>query len=172
MHRTRFTALLDAPLWAVESALLEPAALDRLVAAAPLLQSFVLDERSERDDVVYRRARMRAALIPPFMMAALETGQLEWIERVSWSRTTHHGEFSIEPTIHERYRDRFRCRGDYRLEARGHRSERIIDLELEILAPLLGPVLERLVASQLRPQFALEARLLEARGRELARAER
>lgn len=165
--RANFTAVIDAPLESVERALLDPRTLSRIVESTILVASCEVESRTDSGRDVRRVTRMRAALTPPFLLPALSSEHLEWREIVSWDRERHRGEFAIEPLILARFRGRFECRGEYVLRAleSGSSTERAIDVEITIRARWIGPVLERIIAAQLRPQFTLEARIVEREAR-------
>lgn len=157
---------VDAPLAAVERALLAPETLPALVEALPEVRDAHEIERRTEGAWLIRSARYVARATPPGFRRLLVVPELRWIEEVRWDRETHRGTFRIVPNLKRERAHLFRCEGRYRLEPAGDATLRVVETEIEIAVRIVGPTVERLVAHQLEPHMAREAEVLARRARE------
>lgn len=160
---------VEAPLPAVEAALLDPSSVTSAPFALRTVARAELLGREDRGDVLTRRASFHLA--PGVMPGVLERlgGAVVWTEHVRWSRPAHRGAFVVRLEAPHRLRERVRCEGVYVLEASGPITTRAVLGELSVRVPLIGPTMERRVAEMLALHFEDEARMLtaSARGRAL-----
>jgi hypothetical protein len=159
---------IDAPLAAIEAALLDPQLLARLPAFAAAIASAREFARRVEGDVLARDALYVATFVPAPLVPFIPRAWATWIERTAWDRRTHSGSFVVEPQIPLALRRRVTCRGTYTLRARGRSTRRTIAGELRIDAPLIGRRAERVLARVIEDQFAGEAALLAALARAAA----
>ena len=154
---------IDAPLGEVERAVLDSSLLPEIVARAPMIAEASLVERIEGEHRIVRRVRMRSAITPPLFLRVVEGDHLEWIEEVAWDRVAHTGRVTITPNLRPERRHLLRCEGTYALMPRGERTEREVCITIDVGMRIVGPLVERLVASQLGPQLDAELAALRAR---------
>lgn len=159
---------IPAPLARVEAALLDPQLLARLPAfAAAIADARELARRVE-GDLLTREALYAAAFIPAPLVPLIPRAWATWIERTTWDRRAHAGNFTVLPQIPLALRRRVTCRGTYTLLPRGASTRRIVAGELRIDAPLVGRRAEAVLARVIDDQFAGEAALLAALARAAA----
>ena len=152
--------LVDAPLADVERAVLDPATLPRIAERAPMIaRAEVVDRRAEARSIT-RVVRMHAALTPPSFLRLLDGNELSWLETVVWDLDAHRGHFSIAPNLREERRHLFRCEGEYALLPAAAGTLRRVRAEIDARVRIVGPLVERLVATQLDLQLRVEAEVL------------
>lgn len=162
LHLT-FEHHLDAPLLAVEAALLSPASVRDAPHALCTIASAELLALDDRGDTLTRDAHFHLA--PGFLpQVADQLGGAGWVEHVDWIRAEHRGSFEVRPDLPAALGRRVRCTGTYRLEAdpRGG-TRRIIEGELSVRVPVLGRAIEARAARMLDVHFREEAAFLGAR---------
>jgi hypothetical protein len=115
----------------------------------------------ERDgEQVRLRIRYRfAGDLSSAARAVIDPARLSWVDESTHDLERRHVRFVLRP---DHYADRFRCSGDYRIEAVGQGCRRHATIDLKVSAPFVGGAVERAIASGLREHLADEARVVEA----------
>lgn len=149
--------------------MLAPGAVLELARRVPLVAEARELERHERGTIVERLSHFRTKVKLPMASRVLEGGQLAWHERIAYDRGTHEARFTIEPALRPEWRSRFACAGAYRLvasaQAGAQSTLRIVEGELVIRAPLVGPAIERAAIHRIADVFEAEAEILRERCR-------
>ena len=89
----------------------------------------------------------------------IDPERLSWVEESSHDLTRRRVSFRMVP---DHYRDRFSCTGEYRFEADGDGSVRVVEGDLRVKAPIVGRTVESAIVSGLEEQLAGEAPIVEA----------
>jgi hypothetical protein len=155
---------LDAPLDAVELAVLSPDLGRLLGEKVANIESVVTVEHALRDGELRRVLRFQAsAPLPIFKGYDIARDAMCWEERSTYRLADHSSSWSVAPK--EAWRRYFRSQGTYKLERLpGGRTRRRVDGEIEIRLPVLGGVVERMAIAEVRRTYSAEADTL----RELA----
>ncbi|WP_437528406.1 DUF2505 domain-containing protein [Sorangium sp. So ce726] len=157
---------LDAPLDAVELAVLSPDLGPRLATRVASLESVVTVEHALRDGELLRILRFQAsAPLPIFRGYPVAKDAMSWEERSTYRLSDHASTWQVSPK--EQWRSYFRSAGTYRLERLPQgRTRRRVDGDIQIRLHLLGPLVERLALAEVQRTYDAEADTL----RELIRA--
>jgi len=147
----------DAPLDAVEAAMVEPEFLEgtRLPDVGP---PEVLSREEDGDTVTLRVSYHYTGTLDSLARRVLRTGDVAWVQETVLNRKTHRTTFSVTPKVHA---ERFECGGVMQLTNAGAVTERVIDGELKIKVPLFGKRAEGLILPGLRARMNREAELLD-----------
>jgi hypothetical protein len=156
----KFEHAIDAPVVAVERALLAPGFAEALASSARALSEGRVISLEARGDQIERVAWFRAEgswVAGPFA----RLGAVAWTERVSWSSVSHSGQFTVIPDVRAVLQRRVRCEGTYALVATGGGlTSRRVEGVIEVRAPLVGARAEARVVEMLQAIFDDEASLL------------
>jgi hypothetical protein len=147
----------DAPLEAIESAVLSRELGSKLAARLKSIESVeTLDHRFE-EGVLHRVLRFQAtAPLALFRGANVARDALAWQEHWSYRLTDHASTWAVFPK--EQYRRFFRSEGTYTLEAQGpRRTRRKVIGELEIIVPVMRGLAERMAQTEVRKTYDAEA---------------
>lgn len=155
---------LDAPLDAVELAVLSPDLGRLLSEKVATLDSVVTIEHALRGGELRRILRFQAsAPLPIFKGYDVARDAMCWEEDSRYRLVDHASTWSVAPK--EEWRRYFQSSGTYKLERLpGGRTRRRVDGDLEIRLPVLGAVVERMALAEVRKTYDAEADTL----RELA----
>ncbi|HEY4122890.1 MAG TPA: DUF2505 family protein [Byssovorax sp.] len=162
---------IDAPLDAVELALLSAELPERIAAAmhdvgGPRIEAIEPVEQRFESGTLTRVLRYQAAAPVPALERFLDgrpaaRDMLAWIERLTYVTRTHAGTFDVSPI--EPYARFFRAHGTVTLEALADgKTRRSIDGELDVNVRLVAPVVERLAVAEVKKVYAAEAAALRA----------
>lgn len=159
MPAVRFTIAheLDAPLDAVELALLSPDLGPRLGQKVGFLESVATVEHDFRGGELRRVLRFQAnAPLPIFRGIDVSREAMAWEETSTYRLAAHASTWSVAPK--EEWRRYFRSEGTYKLESLPEgRTRRLVEGALEILVPVLGPLVERMALAEVRRTYDAEA---------------
>jgi hypothetical protein len=156
--RFRFTQPISAPRSRVEDAFLDPTFYRALGRIPNLGDPEVLD-MEEAGDLVILRVRYRfAGQLPSAARRVLDPAKLTWVQQSEVNRAEHLTEFRIYP---DHYANRLSCRGSYLFEELGHRTDQVVQGDIVVRYPLVGPLVERAILSGMRDHLVEEARILE-----------
>ena len=159
----RFTIeqVVDAPLEDVESALVDPAYLERLSELPKLGRPTLLARREDADgQLVHQSVRYRfVGDVNAAVRRVVDPERLTWVEESTLDRRTHVTRWHIVPDHYERL---LRASGTFRLEAADQGTRRTADGDLTVSVPLVGGKVERAIVSGLREHAALEEEVLGA----------
>lgn len=156
----------DAPLDAVELAILSPDLVRKIAAGLTAIESVTQLEHGVDRGVLKRVWSYRANVpMPAFARGVFSREILAWRESVEYSLKTHASRWTIEPDIKPEWRRYFQSDGVYRLDrAPEGRTRRTVEGTIEIRVALVGHLAERMIANEVRKTFEAEAEAL----RELA----
>lgn len=153
----------------------DPDAVARAYADPALYEAFAGLPRADRPEVVEHRAdgdkavlRVRwrfSASLSPAARAVIDPGRLTWVEESTHDVARRQVTFRMIP---DHYKDRFSCSGEYRFAPVGDGTERIVEGELRVKAPLVARTVENAILSGLEDQLGSEAPLVEAFVRDVA----
>lgn len=154
----RLDQRFDAPLDAVEAALLDPTVVEQLGALAPLGRPEVVRHRHE-GSVVRREVRYAfVGELSPAVTAVVDPHRLTWVDVAVHDLVAHRSEHRIVP---DHYRSRLTCEYVTRLAAEGDGTRRVAEGELRVHMPLVGGRVERAIVSGLAEHAAREQRALD-----------
>lgn len=153
----RLEHTFDAPLHAVENAMVDPAFLEgtRLPDVGP---PEVLTREEDGDTVILRVHYHYTGSLDSLARRVLRTGDVAWVQETTLDRTTHRTTFTVTPKVHG---DRFKCGGTMQLTETGQSTDRVIDGELKIKVPVFSGRAEGLILPGLRSRMNREAELLD-----------
>ncbi|MCC6557840.1 MAG: DUF2505 family protein [Polyangiaceae bacterium] len=148
---------LDAPLDAVELALLSPDLGRLLGEKVPILDSVVTVEHALRGGELRRVLRFQAsAPLPIFKGYDVARDAMCWEEEVTYRLADHASIWSVAPR--EQWRRYFRSEGTYKLERLpGGRTRRRVEGDIEIRLPVIGALVERMALAEVRKTYDAEA---------------
>lgn len=158
--RFRVEQRFQAPLHAVEAALLDPAFLGCLAHVPELGEPELL--ASETDGhVVRQRVRYRfTGALSPAVTAVVDPARLTWVEETTFDRTAHRGEHRIVP---DHYANRLHSSYTTRLEPAGGGGDatvRATEGDVRVRFPLVGGRVEKAIVGGLTEHAHLEAQVL------------
>jgi hypothetical protein len=147
----------DAPLEAVESAMVDPEFLEstRLPDVGP---PKVLSRDEDGDTVTLRVHYHYTGSLDSLARRVLRTSDVAWTQETVLDRSAHRTTFTVIPKVHA---ERFQCGGAMQLSDAGAATERVIDGELKIKVPLFAGRAEGLIVPGLRSRMNREAELLD-----------
>ncbi len=147
----------DAPLDAVEAAMVDPVFLEgtRLPDVGP---PQVLSRNEDGDTVTLRVSYHYTGSLDSLARRVLRTTDVAWVQETVLDRSAHRTTFTVIPKV---YPERFDCGGVMQLTNAGSGTERVIDGELKIKVPIFGGRAEGLIVPGLRTRMNREAELLD-----------
>jgi len=153
----RLEHTFDAPLDAVETAMVDPEFLEgtRLPDVGP---PQVLSREEDGDTVTLRVSYHYTGSLDSLARRVLRTSDVAWVQETVLDRQAHRTTFTVTPKVHA---ERFECGGVMQLTDAGAVTERVIDGELKIKVPLFGRRAEGLILPGLRTRMNREAELLD-----------
>ncbi|MBV9411618.1 MAG: DUF2505 domain-containing protein [Acidimicrobiia bacterium] len=153
----RLEHTFDAPLDAVEAAMVDPVFLEgtRLPDVGP---PKVLSREEDGDIVTLRVNYHYTGSLDSLARRVLRTSDVNWVQETVLDRSAHRTTFTVIPKV---YPERFQCGGVMQLTSAGNGTERVIDGELKIKVPLFGGRAEGMVVPGLRSRMNREAELLD-----------
>lgn len=153
----RLEHTFDAPLDAVEQAMVDPVFLEstRLPDVGP---PKVLSRDDDGDTVTLRVSYHYTGSLDSLARRVLRSSDVAWVQETKLDRRTHRTTFTVTPKVHA---ERFECGGMMQLTEAGAATERVIDGELKIKVPLFGRRAEGMILPGLRGRMNREAELLD-----------
>ena len=148
---------LDAPLDAVELALLSTEFAGLLLAALPIFSS-IETIKHELNGTEFRRVlRFQAkAPLPGFNQKKVTRDMLSWEEDSVYRLGEHVSTWNVLPR--EPWRKYVRSVGTYRLEALpSGLTRRTVEGSIKVFLPVFGPVVERMALGEIRKAYDAEA---------------
>lgn len=114
----------------------------------------------ERDgDLVRMRIRYRfAGTLSSAARAIIDPTRLTWVDESVHDLARRDVRFELRP---DHYGERFRCRGEYRIEPTPEGCRRRATIDLEVSAPFVRRAVEGAIASGLREHLGDEAVVVE-----------
>lgn len=158
--RFRVEQRFDAPLAAVEAALLDPGFLERL-AGLPALGAPELLSSEVDGHVVHQRVRYRfAGDLAPAVTAVVDPNRLTWVEETTYDLIVHCGEHRVVP---DHYAGRLTSSYSTHLKPADDNPDatvRATDGEVRVRFPLVGGKVEKAIVAGLVSHAGLEAEVL------------
>jgi Protein of unknown function (DUF2505) len=159
----RFTIChdLDAPLDAVELAVLSPELGPRLADKVAMIESVTTVEHAIHAGELRRVLRFQAsAPLPIFKAHDIARDAMSWEERVTYRLADHASTWSVSPK--EQWSKYFHSEGTYTLaRLPDGRTRRRVEGTLDIRLPVLGPLVERLALAEVQRTYDAEADTLQ-----------
>lgn len=141
------------------AAFADPALYARFADLPKVRAPEVLEHVSEGDRVRLRIRYHFAGRLSSAARAVIDPSRLSWVDESVHDLASRRVRFVLHP---DHYADRFRCQGEYRIDASGPGCTRTADIELRVAAPLVGRAVEGAIASGLREHLADETAVVEA----------
>jgi hypothetical protein len=161
--RFEITHDFDAPLDAVELAVLSPHLGERLTGALAQtkIESVSTIEHELRDGALHRVLEFQASAPFAFLKSyTIPKDAMSWQERSTYRLAEHSSTWSVHTK--EQYSRYFRSAGTYRLSSLpGGRTRRTVTGEFEVNVPILRGMLERLALAEVRRTYDAEADTLK-----------
>ena len=142
---------LDAPLEAIEAAVLSPELGERLGQKLRSIESVETVEHVVKDGELRRVLRFQAsAPLSIFKGQPLAREAMAWHEHVTYRVGDHASTWKVK-TTREQWDRYFASEGTYRLERTADgRTRRVVVGDLSIRVRLVGPVAERLALAEVK----------------------
>jgi Protein of unknown function (DUF2505) len=158
--RFELVQYLDAPIDAVEAALVDPRFLETLGTLPKLGRPQLLD-RQDMGDRVFLRVRYDfVGELSPAVKAIIDPAKLSWVEESTQDRTTHRTKTAIVP---DHYTSMLECSGTTLLtaDASTGKTRRVTTGDVFVRVPLVGGRAEAAIISGMREHAELEAEALD-----------
>lgn len=151
---------LNAPIDAIEEALVDPSFLEALAQLPKLGRPKVLEQRPMGDRIFQRVRYNFAGDLTPTVKAFIDPAKLTWVEESTQDRLTHRTAVAIIP---DNYSSIFECSGTIRLneDPATETTTRTLSGEVVVRVPVFGSKAEAAIISGLRDHAALEAKALD-----------
>lgn len=152
---------VDAPLEAVEKAVLSPELGERLGKKLKAIESVETIEHVVKDGVLERVLRFQAsAPLSIFKGQPLAREAMAWHEHVTYRTADHASRWQVK-TTREQWEKWFGSEGTYHLERTPDgRTRRVVHGDLSIRVKVLGAVAERMALAEVRRTYDAEAEVL------------
>jgi len=137
----------------------DPALYERFAALAKVQGAQVLSREVEGDRVRLQVRYRFAGQLSSAARAVIDPSRLTWVDESVHDLASRRVHFTLRP---DHYGERFRCRGEYRIEPTADGCRRVATIELSVSAPLVGRAVEGAIASGLREHLADEAPVVES----------
>ena len=157
---------IDAPLDALELALMSPDLASELLARVDSMAAIDVRAHEVSDARIHRTWRFEAKAPLKILSAYNVTREMMiWDEVWDYNRTTHVASYHIVPRpgvdLDANWRKRIQAGGRYQLDAIGDgRTRRAVVGHMDIGLRMIGPMVERLAIGELRKAYAAEAEAL------------
>lgn len=152
---------IDAPLWLVEQAFVDPTFYDALGELGAIEPPSMLECRPDETDEALVHLAVHytfGAKLNAAARAVLDPAKLGWTDRSVLDKRAHEVRFEMVP---DHYGDRFRCKGRYRFVEHGpSTTHQVMEGTLEINYPVVGALAERAIYLGLKENLAAEAAIL------------
>ncbi len=151
---------LEAPIDAVEEALVDPRFLETL-GTLPKLGRPQLIERRDMSDRVFLRVRYDfVGDLSPAVKAIIDPARLSWVEESTQDRTTHRTKTAIVP---DHYTSMLECSATTVLstDQSTGKTRRVTTGDVFVRVPLVGGRAESAIISGMREHAQLEAEALD-----------
>ncbi|HZT66893.1 MAG TPA: DUF2505 domain-containing protein [Acidimicrobiales bacterium] len=143
---------------AVQAAYLDPAFYSAMVDMPKISPPEVVG-REEQGDVILMKVRYRfSGDLPPAARRVLDPDKLTWVNESTVDLAEHRTEFRMVP---DNYGNRIRFGGTYRFEQVDAATVQVIEGDLVVRYPIVGPLVERAILSGMREHLEQEAAFLE-----------
>jgi Protein of unknown function (DUF2505) len=157
--RFRITTPYDADPDAVARAYADPALYEAFAGLPRADRPDVLEHRVDGTTAMLRVRWQFTAPLSPAVRAVIDPDRLSWVEESNHDLIRRRVTFRMVP---DHYPDRLTCTGEYRFEADGTGSARVVEGDLRVKAPFVARAIENAIASGLEEQLASERPIVEA----------
>lgn len=113
------------------------------------------------DDGTVVSLRVRYAFngqVSPVVARVIDPRKLTWVEESAIDREERLCRFTMLP---EHYPDRLECSGQYLLRPEGTETVQVLEGDLRVRYPVVGPVVERAIVMGMRQHMGEEAKLVQ-----------
>jgi len=154
----------DIPLDALELAVLSPELAQVIVSKVENIESIELVKHEVGDGTFLRVLQYQANVsLPPFAKNYVTRDMLAWTEDSHYDMKAHTAKWSVVPKIKPEWQKYFRASGTYVLSPSGEgKTTRIIEGDIELLIPVVGPVAEKLILGEVKKIYDAEAAALRS----------
>ncbi len=155
VSRARFEALIE-----------DAAHQARLLRELPGIAAAELLSEEERHGVLHRRVRFTPAAalrgdgIPSYGRGLIKPEMLIWVEDSRFVRAAHRIDYTVEPNLPPKWRDRFTSQGSFHFLEAGAHVLRRVEGELRVHVAVLGRLAEAFLVGELKQGLAREAAAL------------
>lgn len=144
----------DIPIELFEQHLNHPELIEMLDA----MPAFRSRDLVDKEDLGNGRTRWRFKVvaggeIPPAARKVMSEEMLTWWEDTTFVPEEHCIYWTIEPV---KLKDKFVCKGTWKLYPMGEGTRRVIDGELTVKVPLVGKVVETFIVGELKRNYDVE----------------
>ena len=139
---------------AVESALLDPAFIERLKNLPKIGHAELIAQEDDGATVEQEVRYVFTGTLSPAVRAVVDPNKLSWILESRFDRTTHVSTWRILP---DHYGERLTSSGETRLVSDGAETKRLMDGTVKIHMALVGGRVERAIVSGLKEHAEAEA---------------
>jgi hypothetical protein len=154
---------LDAPVDALELALMSPDLAARLSERLDSMETIIVQSHEVSDDAIRRVWRFQAKAPLSILRSYQVTREMMvWDEVWSYDRKTHVARYHIVPRPgvdpDANWRKRVEAGGSYQLDPLADgRTRRTVSGQMAIDLKVIGPMVERLAIAELKKAYAAEA---------------
>jgi len=161
--RFEITHEFEAPLDALELAILSPNLIDKVAKGLPNVERVKQKTHVFHDRVLERIWNYKPNVkVPAFAQPYVTLDMLAWDERSTYSIDTHSSEWVITPAAKPEWHKYFRASGTYALvsDANGV-TRRVVKGEVDLNVPRVMKQLgERVIVAEVKKTFDAEAEIL------------
>ncbi|WP_394823821.1 DUF2505 family protein [Pendulispora albinea] len=161
--RFEITHEFEAPLDALELAILSPNLVDKMAKGLPNVDRVEQTTHKLHNRVLERIWNYKPNVkVPTFAQPYVTLDMLAWDERSTYSIDTHSSKWIITPSLKPEWQKYFRASGTYSLVTGGNGvTSRVVQGEVELnVTRVLKQLGERVIVSEVKKTFDAEARIL------------
>jgi len=161
--RFEITHEFEAPLDALELAILSPNLIDKVAKGLPNVERVKQKTHNFQNRVLERVWNYKPNVnVPVFAQPYVTLDMLAWDERSTYSIDTHSSEWVITPASKPEWHKYFRAWGTYSLVSGGNGvTRRVVKGEVDLNVPRVMKTLgERVIVAEVKKTFDAEAEIL------------
>ena len=148
---------IDALPDAVQAAYLDPAFYAAMLEMPKISPPEVIERRDDGNTVHMRVRYAFSGDLPSAARRVLDPAKLTWVNELTVHSTEQRTEFRMVPDY---YRNKIRFDGRYRFEADRGETVQVIEGDLVVRYPIVGPLVERAILTGMREHLQQEAEFL------------
>ncbi|MGO9344314.1 MAG: DUF2505 family protein [Acidimicrobiales bacterium] len=149
---------VSAPREAVVAAVVDPRLYESMHGMQSLGTPSVIEHRVDGDLNLLRIRYAFRGRLSSAARAVLDPAKMTWVVNLEVDMKRYDAEFQMIP---DHYTDRIRCAGSYRFEARGDKTDQVMDGELVVNALLVAGAIEKTIVSGFKEHIAEQAKAVE-----------
>ena len=153
----------EAPLDALELAILSPILIDKVARGLPNVESVTQKQHRIESGVLERVWSYQANVkVPAFAAPYVTREMLAWDEESKYSTGTHSSNWTIIPNFKPEWSNYFQASGTYELLASGEGlTRRVVRGQVELrVVPFVRHLGERMIVGEVKKTFDAEAAIL------------